>query len=164
MNLSYQNIFKTQKDQLSKLLQEKNKKVAAQSMQLTTQKNTLSNALKTIEKILKSADDPAILKSRLKTLQRDLDSALSHQDELSTFEEHVDLLNDNFIKHVLTKYPFLSFEELKLCSFLKLKLRTKEIASRMNISIRGVETKRYRLRKKLGLKKGEKTADFLENL
>jgi DNA-binding CsgD family transcriptional regulator len=40
---------------------------------------------------------------------------------------------------------------MKLAAYLRLNLSTKEIAQLMNISVRGVETSRYRLRKKLGL-------------
>ncbi|MEY2917988.1 MAG: hypothetical protein RIS73_1702, partial [Bacteroidota bacterium] len=41
--------------------------------------------------------------------------------------------------------------ELKLCAYLRMNLSTKEIAQLMNISVRGVEISRYRLRKKLGI-------------
>ncbi|MEY4703379.1 MAG: hypothetical protein RIR96_1276, partial [Bacteroidota bacterium] len=48
-------------------------------------------------------------------------------------------------------YPTISPNEIKLCTYLRMNLSTKEIAQLMNISVRGVEIGRYRLRKKLGL-------------
>jgi DNA-binding CsgD family transcriptional regulator len=45
-----------------------------------------------------------------------------------------------------------------------MKLSTKEIAQRLRLSVRGVETGRYRLRKKLGMKDGEHFAAFLETV
>jgi DNA-binding CsgD family transcriptional regulator len=57
--------------------------------------------------------------------------------------------------------PELTASELKLAAYLRLSLSTKEIAQLMNISIRGVETSRYRLRKKLGLANETNLFDFL---
>jgi DNA-binding CsgD family transcriptional regulator len=59
------------------------------------------------------------------------------------------------------EFSELSPNEQKLCAFLRLNLNTKEVANLMNISARGVEVARYRLRKKLGLKKGENLSKFV---
>ena len=157
-------VLKSQKEQLNSLLKEKNKLVAAQSLELTSQKNTLSDIYQELSESLKSVNKPELLENKLKNLQQKLAKAIGTKDNWESFEEHFDLLNDDFIKNLKIKYPSLSFEELKLCAFLKLRLRTKEIASKMNISLRGIETKRYRLRKKLGLQSGVKIADFLETI
>ena len=41
-------------------------------------------------------------------------------------------------------------------------LLSKEIAPLLNISLRGVEISRYRLRKKLGIEEGGNLAEFLQ--
>jgi DNA-binding CsgD family transcriptional regulator len=43
-------------------------------------------------------------------------------------------------------------------------LSTKEIATIMNISVRGVEISRYRLRKKLELNSEDNLSDFIQSL
>jgi DNA-binding CsgD family transcriptional regulator len=43
-------------------------------------------------------------------------------------------------------------------------LSSKEIAQLLNISVRGVEISRYRLRKKLNLQSGENLFDYLIGL
>jgi DNA-binding CsgD family transcriptional regulator len=48
-----------------------------------------------------------------------------------------------------------------MCAYLKMELSTKEMAPLLGISVRGVETLRYRLRKKLGLEREESILDFL---
>ncbi|MEM1214708.1 MAG: LuxR C-terminal-related transcriptional regulator [Bacteroidota bacterium] len=53
---------------------------------------------------------------------------------------------------------------MKLCVLLKLKWTSKEIAAQLNLSIRGVETSRYRLRRKLGVAKGTQLGNFLRTL
>ena len=49
-----------------------------------------------------------------------------------------------------------------LCAYIKMNLLSKEIAPLLNISLRGVEISRYRLRKKLNLAEGENLAEFLQ--
>jgi len=48
-------------------------------------------------------------------------------------------------------FPSLTTTDLKLCAYLHINLTSKEIAQLMGISVRGVETSRYRLRKKLDI-------------
>jgi xylulokinase len=84
--------------------------------------------------------------------------------EWKEFEEHFDLLHDDFIKKLKKRNPSLSMQELKLCAYLKMKLSTKEMAQRMRLSVRGIETGRYRLRKKMGLSDGENLAEYLERI
>jgi DNA-binding CsgD family transcriptional regulator len=50
---------------------------------------------------------------------------------------------------------------MKLCAYLRINLTTKEIAQSMGISVRGVETSRYRLRKKLEVPADVSLYDFL---
>ncbi|MDB5145977.1 MAG: transcriptional regulator [Mucilaginibacter sp.] len=60
-----------------------------------------------------------------------------------------DTTHGDFLKVIKEKHPLLSAHELKLCAYLKMNLSSKEIAQLLNISVRGVEIGRYRLRKKL---------------
>ena len=60
------------------------------------------------------------------------------------------------------KKRILNNKEKLLCAYLKMNLLSKEIAPLLNISLRGVEISRYRLRKKLGLEEGANLAEFLQ--
>lgn len=51
-----------------------------------------------------------------------------------------------------------------LCAYIKMNLMSKEIAPLLNISVRGVEISRYRLRKKLGLDEKDNLAEFLQKI
>ena len=53
--------------------------------------------------------------------------------------------------------------DLRLAAYLKMNLSSKEIAPLLNISVRGVENKRYRLRKKLGLSEEANLTEFIMN-
>ncbi|MCW3162416.1 helix-turn-helix transcriptional regulator [Chryseobacterium oryctis] len=56
-----------------------------------------------------------------------------------------------FYKNITSKYPELTPNDIKLCAYIKLNFSNKEIAEYDCISIRTVESKKYRLRRKLGL-------------
>ena len=58
----------------------------------------------------------------------------------------------------------LSANDIKMCAYLRMNLSTKEIASILNISTRGVEISRYRLRKKMELDAGTNLTDYLSRL
>jgi len=58
-------------------------------------------------------------------------------------------------------YPSLTPHELKMCAYLRLNMTTKDIAQMLNISVRGVEISRYRLRKKLGIESETNLIDFM---
>ena len=56
-----------------------------------------------------------------------------------------------FFKKIKSLHPALTSNDLRLCAYLRLNLTSKEIAPLLNISVRSVEIKRYRLRKKMDL-------------
>ncbi len=149
--------------QLQQSLQQKDKLLAAQAIQLESKNELLvelSASLKDLEGNLKNAE----ARRKYKAVQKALQALQEVEGSWPTLEEHYDLLNDDFIQRLRTQYPALSFEELKMCYFLKMKLSTKEIASRLHLSTRGVETKRYRLRKKFNLAKGANLLKIMDQL
>lgn len=70
----------------------------------------------------------------------------------------------DFYKKLNKINPGLIAGEQKLCAFLKLDLSTKEIAQYTNSSIRAVEAKKYRLRKKLSISSEEDINVWMMNL
>lgn len=80
------------------------------------------------------------------------------------FARHFDKVHVDFLKQLREQFPQLSTSDLKLCAYLRMNLSTKEIAPLLNISIRGVEGSRYRLRKKLGLPNDANLTEFILNL
>lgn len=88
---------------------------------------------------------------------------LSEEDAWTVFQENFDLIHENFFRKLKEQYPALTPTDLKLCTLLRLNYSSKEIAEMMNISIRGVEAARYRLRKKLLLSESDNLVDFMIN-
>ena len=65
---------------------------------------------------------------------------------------------------MLAKHPNITQNDLRLCTLLRLNLSTKEIAALLNISIRGVEQSRYRLKKRLDLEGAEDLVKYISTI
>jgi hypothetical protein len=65
------------------------------------------------------------------------------------------------LKKLKVLHPLLTPNDLRLCAYLRLNLSSKEIAPLLNISVRSVEIKRYRLRKKMNLNHENGLAEYI---
>lgn len=125
------------------------------------QKNELLNQVK---KTLKGLDKDHLdeeANAKLRTLVRHIDQDLASGEEWAQFENNFDQVHGNFITRLKEAYPKLTPQEIKFSAYLRMNLNTKEIAKLLNISVRGVEIGRYRVRKKLALERKDNLNDFL---
>ncbi len=76
------------------------------------------------------------------------------------FEE----IHPGFFRKLTEKYPGLSENFIRLCSYIRINLTTNEIAQLMNISIESVKKNRQRLRKKLNIDTDTLLVDFMKNI
>ena len=96
----------------------------------------------------------------------------------NAFEEVVDLAMTNspnflsrfievypeFYNQLTTQYEHLTTADLKLCAMMKLDFSTKEIAEITFSSLRTVQNRKYKLRKKFGLETDENINQWIQNL
>ena len=85
-------------------------------------------------------------------------------NDWENFTNHFDKAYNLFTINLKEKFPKLTANDLKICTFLRMNLSTKEIAQLMNISMRGIELSRYRLRKKLNISTEVSLFDFLNEI
>lgn len=142
-------------DNMKRELRRFQKEMAASKLKLDESTEFL-NEIRTSLQYAGTVDLPKLLQKIESRLTQ-----LRHQDD---FEESINMLHDDFFRKLKDIHPGLSHLELKMCAFLRMKYSTKEIAQRLNLSIRGAETGRYRLRKKLKLPEGENLLLYLESL
>ena len=109
------------------------------------------------DELLKAGNDTRALQK----LTRQIDRHLEGDHEWEIFEASFNQVHDNFFKRLLLEFQELTPGDLRLAAYLKLNLSSKEIAPLLNISLRGVENKRYRLRKKLGLLEEANLTEFI---
>ncbi len=148
------NIQEYEKHILELELQTKSSEVAGKSLSIAKQSEMIEN----IQGILDSDMDFNKLKSEIKKTIK-INAVNKHEWE--TFETNLNQIHNEFIINLSKKYPNLTSKDIKLCIYLKMNLSSKEIAPMMNISFRGVELHRYRLRKKLNLVQDENLSKFL---
>jgi DNA-binding CsgD family transcriptional regulator len=88
-----------------------------------------------------------------------------HDDsDWEIFEKNFAEVHEDFLEKLKEKYPDITAGELKLAAYIKMNLSSKEIAPLLNISVRSVENKRYRLRKKMGIAHDSNLSDHLLRL
>ena len=141
----------------------KNSEVASSAMHLVKKGELLAKIKSDLTQVMKGIENPqaaAGLKKMIKTLSED-----DNMDkEWENFSKHFDKVHGDFVTGLKEKHPAITGNELKLCAYLRMNLSTKEIAQLMNISVRGVEISRYRLRKKLGISSEVNLFDYLLKL
>jgi DNA-binding CsgD family transcriptional regulator len=141
---------------LQESVESKNRELAAATM-ATIKNNKFLQQIIVDLKSLKSINE---INSVLVTIKRNLDKG----DDWKFFEEAFNNTDQNFIKNLKNLHPKLTQSDLKLCAYLRLNLSTKEIAPLFGISVRSVEIKRYRLRKKMNLKSGVTLIDHIVSI
>lgn len=118
---------------------------------------------KPLDNILKSTIDERS-KSEILSVKKLLKEDAQMEDDWHQFSKHFDQVHNDFISKMRHQYPKLTASDLKLCAYLKMDLSTKEIATLLNISKRGVETGRYRLRRKLEINGNTDLRDFMNSV
>ncbi|MFN0216581.1 MAG: two-component regulator propeller domain-containing protein [Saprospiraceae bacterium] len=118
-------------------------------------KNEALQSLK--DNLLDSKNEPRALSK----IVREIDAHLEGDHDWEIFEESFNRVHDDFFKRLMQQFPDLTPGDLRLAAYLKMNLSSKEIAPLLNISIRGIENKRYRLRKKLGLSEEANLTEFI---
>ncbi len=147
-------------DKLQSELDHKNKELASSAMNLVRKIEVMSTLKESLQSY-KSMPDSEKSGKEFQKIIKTIDKELDQQQEWDQFAFHFDKVHNNYLQHLKDSYPSLSANDLKLCAYLKLNISTKEIAQLMNISVRGVETARFRLRKKFLLPGDIHLADFL---
>lgn len=143
-------IIKLKNDKLKSDMIHRDKELANQTMDLIRKNKFLARIKEELEK-LKMASNDELLKEKISSLIGKIDKDIDHNKQWEVFETAFDDVHEDFLKRLKARFPTLTPKELRLCAYLRMNISTKEIAPLMNISIRGVEICRYRVRKKLNI-------------
>lgn len=156
-------IIALRNEKLQAEVDHKNSELASYAMNLGKKMESLSKLKEDLINY-KAITDPDKKHREFQKIIKVLDSELNDDHAWEQFARHFDDVHANYLRKLKEHHPQLTGTDLKLAAFLKLNLTTKEIAQLLNISIRGVETSRYRLRKKLGLANEINLPDYLTQL
>ncbi len=153
-------IMQLKNERLQADMKYKNKELATATYHII-QKNKFLNSLKQDLSAMIQGTSNDGTSGELKRLIRKIDRDIQNENNWDLFDRYFDEVHQEFYSRLKKKHPDLTPGDLRLCSYLKMNVSTKEIAPLMNISFRGVEISRYRLRKKLKLDRSVNITDYL---
>lgn len=110
---------------------------------------------------LKSEHGSHFLEKNYKKLSEMIETNLSSEENWRIFERNFNEVHEDFLKRLNVEFTDLTPGDLKLAAYLRMNLASKEISPLLYISVRGVENKRYRLRKKLNLREEDNLTEFI---
>ncbi len=142
---------------------DKSKELANYTLLLSQKKNIfneLQNDLKQLRELLKSDES----RKKITEIFQKLNQHKIGEEYMEIFDVNFEKINHEFFEKLKQIDASITKRELRLCAFIKMDLTNKEISPLLNISIRGVESARYKVRKKLNVAHEENFVSFLENL
>jgi len=161
--LAEKKIIKLKNEKLKNEMIHRDKELANQTMDLIHKNKFLAKIKEDLEKI-KGASSDEMLKTKISSLIGKISKDVDHDKQWEVFETAFDEVHEDFLNRLKSKFPNLTPKELRLCAYLRMNISTKEIAPLMNISIRGVEICRYRVRKKLNIDRDTNLTSLLIDL
>lgn len=159
VKLSKEEIQRLETEKVQAELDHKKRELVSSTMHLIQKNETLSDITEQLVDIRRKTKDTTT-KERLMKLIRLLKKEEIADDGWEQLMYHFNETHDGFFDKLKAEFPSLTPKDLRLCAYLKMNLNTKEMASLMNVSVRGVEASRYRLRKKLDLTSDENLTEF----
>ena len=153
-------IIRLEREKLQSELASKNRELANSAMTLVYKNELLQKLSQEITK-LKDAAGKTIPDEQQRKIQSIITDGMNDERDWVLFENSFNEAHESFFKKLKAKHPELVPNDLKLCAFLHMNMSSKEMASLLNISLRGVEIRRYRLRKKLNIPHDMNLTEFL---
>lgn len=158
-----QKLIKLKNEKLQAEIESKGREVTNSAMNIVYKNEFLQRIRGEIIN-LKDSDGGKMDDEQLKRLQKIIAEGMNDERDWNLFERSFNETHENFFKKLKIQHPDLVPNDLKLCAYLRMNMNSKEMASLLNISLRGVEIRRYRLRKKLDLQHDKNLVEFLIEL
>ncbi len=154
-------ITRLKNEKLEAELMHMNKELGTSTVLILNKNEFISGVKDNLRSISKKSTEE--VSKELTRLVRDIETNLSSDHDWEHFQLHFDNVHGDFSRRFKSSYPVLSPQDMKLSAYLRMNLSTKEIAHLLNISVRGVEISRYRLRKKLQLDRKLNLQEYILN-
>jgi hypothetical protein len=135
----------------------KNRELTAKALHLVQKDEMIGNISERLQEISGgNGNATREIKSMIWEMKSDI-----QKNNWSEFEYHFLKVHPGFYQSLQEKFPALTANEKKICAFLKLNLKTKEISSITGQSVKSIEVARTRLRGKFNLHPDENLNAFI---
>ncbi|MGN6530557.1 MAG: hypothetical protein ACTHK0_02230 [Ginsengibacter sp.] len=152
---------KRKKEQLEMHLNAKAREAADSAMILIRKNEFLQKLKKDLIKIKESNEkNAAVYQSErlIKLIEKNMND---EHHEWMLFKSNFNQIHEQFYKKLIIQYPNLTANDLRFAAYLKMNLSSKEIAPLLNITIKTIELKRHRLRKKMNLSPNQNLTEII---
>ena len=157
-------IINEQENQITQAeLKNKEAELVNLSTFVLSKNDVLTSIVKELEyhtTLINTKEDQNSLKPLKKKIQNFIHDGLDWEDYKVQFTN----VYPNFVESLISRNQEISNNDIKLCCYLKMNMNTKDIAQLFGLTVRAVENKRYRLRKKLSLEKETSLTTFINGL
>ncbi|MFD2248060.1 two-component regulator propeller domain-containing protein [Pontibacter ruber] len=143
-------IIRLNNEKLESELNHKTKELSSSALHVMQNMEAVYKVKNQLEEVMEQVSDKET-RQQLRKILRSVDEEIKIENNWEQFEAHFNQVHQDFLKRLSNDYPDLTHKDLKMCAYLRLNLSSKEIASLLKLSLRGVETSRYRIRKKMNL-------------
>lgn len=148
-----QELVKLKNEKLSHEIESKNRELAISTMSIIKRNEFLRSIKKELKKSTTLSNNSPVFN----LIEKNINSS----KDWNVFRDAFNNADKDFLKRAKELHPSLSHNDLKFCAYLRLNLTSKEIAPLLNISVKSVEVRRYRLRKKMGLPHQKNLTDHI---
>ena len=125
--------------------------------------NFISQRNDYLNKIREQINTDPLASDNMKKLEAEIESVTVSEKAYQEFDRMFSAVYPNFYKR-LNKITRLSQTDIRLASYIKMNHSNNEISRISGISLRTVESQRYRLSKKLQLNKGQDLNQYIINI
>ncbi len=153
-------VMQLKNERLQSEMKHKTKELTSAAYHIIRKNNFLNSLKQELSALIQNAQNESVV-ADLKKISRKIDMDIQNEKSWQVFDRYFDEVHQEFHSRLRNLHPELTPGELRLCSYLRMNVTTKEVAALMNISVRGVEISRYRLRKKLRLDQSTNLVDYL---
>ncbi len=150
------------RDRYIREIEDKDRELVSQLMVLSNKNETLQYVKSHLNEMIKTCKKEE--KPKLTRMVDHINSTLMATDNWENFMLHFERIHPGFFERLQARFPSLTSKDLKLCSYLRLHMTTKEIAGLLNITPQSAEISRVRLRKKLRLTRKDRLADYISKV
>ena len=146
-------IMQITNDKLNQEIESKNRELAISTMSIIKKNEVLHKIKKELNKSKLDASNKGAIEL--------IDTNMNNAKDWKFFKQAFNNADKDFLDKIKDAHPDLTPNDLKFCAYLRLNLSSKEIAPLLNISVKSVETKRYRLRKRLNLEHDDSLVNYI---
>ena len=152
-------ILSLQNEKLARENESKSSELMSKAMQIGHKTEVMQSLKEGLESLRIGQSD--LIVKKIRSLENIVDKELHDEDNWKQLAMYFDQVNHHFTEKLLSTYPHLTQNDLRICILIKLNLSIKEMAALLNVSIQGIEKSKYRLKKRLHLSTEDDLTEFL---